>query len=95
MVAALRWVHDNVANFGGDPENVTLFGQSSGGMKVWSLMQTPSAEGLFHKGIIQSGLIDGFLNGQKWGKIPRNVSVTDDFHMFEKFKLYSIILYIQ
>jgi para-nitrobenzyl esterase len=62
MVAALRWVHDNVANFGGDPENVTLFGQSGGGMKVWSLMQTPSAEGLFHKGIIQSGLIDGFLN---------------------------------
>jgi para-nitrobenzyl esterase len=61
MVAALRWVHDNIANFGGDPENVTIFGQSGGGMKVWSLMQTPSAEGLFHKGVIQSGLIDGFI----------------------------------
>lgn len=61
MVAALRWVHDNIANFGGDPDNVTIFGQSGGGMKVWSLMQTPSAEGLFHKGVIQSGLIDGFI----------------------------------
>lgn len=65
MVAALKWVHDNIANFGGDPENVTLFGQSGGGMKVWCLMQTPSADGLFHKGIIQSGLIDGFLEAPK------------------------------
>lgn len=62
MVASLRWVHDNIQNFGGDPDNVTIFGQSGGGMKVWSLMQTPSADGLFHKGIIQSGLIDGFIN---------------------------------
>ena len=56
MVAALQWIHDNIAAFGGDPENVTLFGQSGGGMKVYSLMQTPSADGLFHKGIIQSGV---------------------------------------
>lgn len=62
MVAALKWIHDNIANFGGDPENVTLFGQSGGGMKVWTLMQTPEADGLFHKGIIQSGLIDGFVS---------------------------------
>lgn len=56
MVAALQWIHDNIAAFGGDPENITLFGQSGGGMKVYSLMQTPSADGLFHKGIIQSGV---------------------------------------
>ena len=61
MVAALQWIHDNIANFGGDPENVTIFGQSGGGMKVWTLMQTPSADGLFQKGVVQSGLIDGFL----------------------------------
>lgn len=65
MVAALKWVHDNIANFGGDPGNVTIFGQSGGGMKVWSLMQTPNADGLFHKGIIQSGLIDDFMNAPK------------------------------
>ena len=56
MVAALKWIHKNIAAFGGDPDNVTLFGQSGGGMKVYTLMQTPSAEGLFHKGIIQSGV---------------------------------------
>ncbi len=65
IVAALRWIHDNIANFGGDTENVTIFGQSGGGMKVWNLMQTPNADGLFHKGIIQSGLIDGFLYNSK------------------------------
>ncbi|MDO4459171.1 MAG: carboxylesterase family protein [Clostridia bacterium] len=70
MVAALQWIHNNIAEFGGDPENVTLFGQSGGGMKVWTLMNTPEADGLFHKGVIQSGLIDGFVsdkpqNGEK------------------------------
>ena len=55
MVAALQWIHENIANFGGDPENVTLFGQSGGGAKVMTLMATPYAKGLFHKGIIQSG----------------------------------------
>lgn len=57
LVAALQWVHENIEAFGGDPENVTLFGQSGGGMKVYTLMQTPSADGLFHKGIVQSGVI--------------------------------------
>lgn len=58
MIAALQWIQDNIAGFGGDPDNVTLFGQSGGGMKVWSLMQMPAADGLFHKGIIESGVID-------------------------------------
>lgn len=56
LVAALQWVHDNVARFGGDPDNVTIFGQSGGGEKVTMLMNTPAADGLFHKGIIQSGV---------------------------------------
>lgn len=55
MVAVLNWVQDNIAAFGGDPENVTIFGQSGGGGKVQALMQTPSAQGKFHKAIIQSG----------------------------------------
>lgn len=53
---ALRWVHDNIENFGGDPENVTIFGQSGGGMKVSTLLQMPSADGLFHKAVIISGV---------------------------------------
>lgn len=56
LVAALQWIHDNIANFGGDPENVTIFGQSGGGGKVSTLMQIPAADGLFHKVIVESGL---------------------------------------
>lgn len=55
MVAALQWVKDNIANFGGDAGNVTIFGQSGGGAKVNALMAMPSAKGLFHKAINQSG----------------------------------------
>jgi len=55
LVAALEWVKANIANFGGDPNNVTIFGQSGGGGKVSTLMNAPSAKGLFHKAIIQSG----------------------------------------
>ena len=62
IVAALRWIHDNIESFGGDPDNVTLFGQSGGGMKVLTLMQTPEANTLFHKGIVQSGVIDNMFD---------------------------------
>lgn len=55
IVAALEWVRDNIAAFGGDPGNVTIFGQSGGGGKVGTLMAMPSARGFFHKAIIQSG----------------------------------------
>ena len=55
IVAALEWVRDNIARFGGDPRNVTIFGESGGGAKVSVLMAMPSAKGLFHKAIIQSG----------------------------------------
>ncbi len=55
LVLALEWVRDNIEEFGGDPGNVTIFGQSGGGQKVSLLMAMPSAQGLFHKAIIQSG----------------------------------------
>jgi para-nitrobenzyl esterase len=55
IVLALEWVRDNIANFGGDPGNVTIFGQSGGGGKVATLMAMPSAKGLFHRAICQSG----------------------------------------
>jgi len=55
IVQALRWVKDNIAQFGGDPDNVTIFGQSGGGGKVCTLTAMPSAQGLFHKAIVESG----------------------------------------
>ena len=55
MIAALRWVHDNAEALGGDPGNVTIFGESAGGAAVAFLMASPPALGLFHKAIVQSG----------------------------------------
>ncbi|HMB72599.1 MAG TPA: carboxylesterase/lipase family protein [Gammaproteobacteria bacterium] len=55
IVEALRWVRDNIERFGGDPDNVTIFGQSGGGRKVSTLLTMPDAKGLFHRAIIQSG----------------------------------------
>ena len=61
IVKALEWVRDNIADFGGDPSNVTIFGQSGGGGKVSTLMAMPSAKGLFHKAIVESGSITNLL----------------------------------
>jgi para-nitrobenzyl esterase len=55
LVAALQWVRDNIATFGGDPGRVTIFGQSGGGGKVSALMAMPAAKGLFHRAIVMSG----------------------------------------
>jgi para-nitrobenzyl esterase len=57
IVAALQWVRDNIAAFGGDPNLVTIFGQSGGGRKVATLMSMPAAQGLFHRAIIESGAV--------------------------------------
>ena len=57
VVAALQWVRDNISLFGGDPGNVTIFGESGGGGKVGTLLCMPAAKGLFHKAIIMSGTI--------------------------------------
>jgi para-nitrobenzyl esterase len=55
MIKALKWVQNNISAFGGDPNNVTIFGQSGGGSKVSGLMASPLARGLFHRAIIESG----------------------------------------
>ena len=58
LIFALRWIRDNIASFGGDPENVTLFGQSGGGGKITALLQSPAADGLYDKGFNMSGVLD-------------------------------------
>jgi len=55
QIEALRWVRENIASFGGDPSNVTIFGESAGGMSVATLLATPRARGLFQRAIVQSG----------------------------------------
>lgn len=61
IVQALRWVQDNIEHFGGDPANVTVFGESGGGSKVTTLMSMPSAKGLFHRVIAESGIATGAI----------------------------------
>lgn len=70
QIQALKWVRDNIATFGGDPNNVTIFGQSAGGRSVAWLMTSPAAAGLFHKGIAQSPqqLPMRDLNKERFGK---------------------------
>lgn len=73
LVAALRWVHDNAEAFGGNPDNVTIFGQSGGGGKVSTLCATPAAAGLFHKAIVQSGSALSTITREQSSRIGRAV----------------------
>jgi len=75
QVAALQWVHDNIAHFGGDPDRVTIFGESAGGWSVCTMLATPLARGLFQGAILESGgceashtLEEGFGRGRKAAK---------------------------
>ncbi len=76
QIAALEWIKENIAAFGGDPNNVTIFGQSAGGVSVHSLLTIPDAKGLFHKAISHSGGgRDGVLTGR-----PINKENADPFY---------------
>lgn len=73
LIAALEWVREHAARFGGDPGNVTIFGQSGGGGKVSALLAMPSAKGLFHKAIVQSGASVRFAEPERTTRLANSV----------------------
>ncbi len=73
QVAALKWVKENVAAFGGDPENITIFGESAGAMSVGCLLNLPEARGLFHKAILESPV------GEMARPLELSVKITEEF----------------
>ena len=73
LVASLRWVHENIANFGGDPDTVMIYGQSGGGSKVTTLLGMPSAVGLIHRASVQSGGGGNIPTGEQQKEFARQV----------------------
>jgi para-nitrobenzyl esterase len=73
LIAALGWIRDNIAGFGGDPGNVTIFGESGGGGKVCTLLAMPAARGLFHRAVVQSGPLPTVLTLEQAAAIAQGV----------------------
>ncbi len=73
QIAALEWVRGNIAEFGGDPDNVTIFGESAGGMSVGTLMGTPAASGLFRRAIAKSGAAQHNISPSAAGRVTQRV----------------------
>jgi para-nitrobenzyl esterase len=75
LVASLTWIRDNIANFGGDPNTVMIYGQSGGGSKVTCLMGMPSASGLFHRAVVQSGGGGNFPSSEQSKMLAKQLMV--------------------
>jgi para-nitrobenzyl esterase len=73
LVHALKWVRENITHFGGDPGNVTIFGQSGGGRKVGTLLGMPDAKGLFHRAIIESGPTITVVEREQANRVAENL----------------------
>ena len=85
IIEALKWVQKNIKNFGGDPDNITIFGESAGGHNVLSLLASPLADGLFHKAISQSGYTTSFTIEEAYGsdqKVVLNNKLASDKVLF-------------
>lgn len=83
QIEALRWIKANARAFGGDPENITVFGESAGGISVCALMGAPLADDLFHKGIIESGNCSAFSSVAGGGFLPQSVYAAGEKRMAE------------
>ncbi len=81
IIAALKWIQENIAYFGGAPDNVTVFGQSGGGAKITTLLQTPSADGLYAKGINMSGVTGPILPDSKGSGRYLVQALMDELHV--------------
>ncbi|MEP3891411.1 MAG: carboxylesterase family protein [Hellea sp.] len=103
LIAALKWAKDNAASFGGNPDNVTIFGESAGGHNVATLLASPLAEGLFHRAIIQSGGFDSITIEEAQGKtgeqpnpsleVTKRLGGSENFHtasLQEVFEAYEL-----
>jgi len=86
LIASLQWVRDNIAAFGGDPDNVTIFGESGGGAKVSIMMSSPLAKGLFHRAICESGTALAILLSKPLADIENSGKV-----LFEKLGIDSAV----
>jgi para-nitrobenzyl esterase len=85
LIAGLQWVRENIQHFGGDPGNVTIFGESAGGTNVVSLLLAPAARGLFHRAIVQSG-------GTTSTSIANAVHYVDDAEPGDPFSAREVVL---
>jgi para-nitrobenzyl esterase len=85
LIASLKWVRENIAAFGGDPDNVTIFGESGGGAKVSIMMSSPLAKGLFHRAICESGTALVILQGKSLAQIENSGKT-----LFEKLGIDSL-----
>ncbi|OON70380.1 hypothetical protein B0919_05005 [Hymenobacter sp. CRA2] len=87
-VAALRWVHDNIRRFGGDPRRVTVMGESAGAKLVGALLVTPAAEGLFQRAILESGAVQAIRDTATAGAVTRQL--LHELHLTQPRELLTV-----
>lgn len=90
QIEALKWIRQNIAQFGGDPDQVTLFGESAGAMAIATLLACPAAQGLFKRAILQSGSADQVLTREEANKIAHRFLEVTDINPAKPDKLWQL-----